>query len=77
MENKTLGDALKEIGVLLVASCCGRTPRAIYKWISKGSLPRTDFCGETDYANKIAKASKGKYTAKYLLEISKKRIGSK
>lgn len=41
-------------GVTAVALACGLSPRAIYKWISAGSMPRTEYTGETDYAKKIA-----------------------
>jgi hypothetical protein len=35
-----------------VAEACGCSPRAIYKWIANGSLPRTDYTEETSYAEK-------------------------
>lgn len=66
----TLSEAIKEIGVMAIASACGCSPRAIYKWMKKGSLPRTDFTGETDYADKIAYASEGKYSADLIKQIS-------
>ncbi|HHZ8330841.1 TPA: hypothetical protein ACWMBB_006645 [Pseudomonas aeruginosa] len=45
-------------GVTAVALACGLSPRAIYKWISAGSMPRTEYTGETDYAKKIARLAK-------------------
>ena len=45
-------------GVSAVAVACGKTPRAIYKWLAAGCLPRTDYTGETTYAAKIAALSK-------------------
>lgn len=62
MQSLVLGDVIRDIKVSVVASACGLTPKAIYKWISRGSLPRTEFTGETNYAEKIATASNGKYT---------------
>ena len=47
---KTIDDAG---GVPTVAQACGKTPRAIYKWLSADALPRTEYTGETKYAKKI------------------------
>lgn len=40
-------------GVAAVAQACEKSPRAVYKWLSAGSLPRTDYTGETSYAQRI------------------------
>lgn len=71
MQPKNLGEIIKQIRVPVVAKACDRTPRAIYKWISTGSLPRTEYTGETEYAAKIAAASGGQFTATQILQISK------
>ncbi|MFS0827625.1 hypothetical protein [Pseudomonas phoenicis] len=47
-------------GVAAVALACGKSRRAIYKWLSSGCLPRTDYTGETKYAEKIAALAKAK-----------------
>ncbi|TBW07885.1 helix-turn-helix domain-containing protein [Azotobacter chroococcum] len=44
-------------GVANAAAICGVSQRAVYKWISAGALPRTDYTGETDYAGRLAKAA--------------------
>lgn len=67
----TFSEAIKNIGVMAIASACGCSPRAIYKWMEKGALPRTDFTGETDYAGQIAGVSGGKYSAELIKLISR------
>ncbi|MEE3507770.1 MULTISPECIES: hypothetical protein [unclassified Pseudomonas] len=49
-------------GVPVVAMACGKSPRAVYKWLTADSLPRTEYTGETRYAERIAAlaAAKGK-----------------
>lgn len=71
MQAPALGDVIKSVKVSVVANVCGLTPKAIYKWIDRGTLPRTDFTGETDYAARIASVSDGRFTASEILEISK------
>jgi hypothetical protein len=44
-------------GVATASSICGVSQRAIYKWLTAGSLPRTEYTGETDYAARLAKAA--------------------
>lgn len=70
-ENPTLAEAIKEVGVMAISLACGCSTRSIYKWMKKGSLPRTDFTGETDYAGKIATASQGKFSPEFIKSISR------
>lgn len=51
--------AIKSVGVAEVAKACGISPRAVYKWLNKGSLPKTEFYGGTQYAMTIEKLSQG------------------
>lgn len=67
----TLSEVIKAIGVQSISIACECSPRAIYKWIEKGCLPRTDFTGETHYAELIACASAGKYSADLIKQISR------
>ncbi|MEZ2746331.1 hypothetical protein ACBQ16_14135 [Halopseudomonas bauzanensis] len=64
-----LKHAIKEAGgPAKAAEVCGISSRAIYKWLASGHLPRTEYTGETDYAQRLANASKGAFTADWLLE---------
>lgn len=53
------------------ANICGVSVRAVYKWLAAGSLPRTEYTGETCHAEKLANASCGKFTAEWLLDSAK------
>lgn len=53
-----IGNIRKILGVSYVA---------IKKWKEKGRFPRTDYTGETDYAETLANASNGAFTADELL----------
>ena len=67
-------EAINEIGgVEAAAKLTGVSGRAIYKWIERGKLPRTDYTGETNYAAKIAGHKKARFTADWLLQPQQKR----
>lgn len=69
---KTLRDALDAAGgVAAVASAIDRSDRAVYKWLEKGSLPRSEYTGETSYSAVIAKLSNGVLTAQQILDLGK------
>lgn len=54
----TLKTAIDQAGgPAAAAKVCGVSPRAIYKWLANESLPRTDYTGETDYAQALATAA--------------------
>lgn len=44
-------------GVKAVADKTKLTSRAVYKWATKGSLPRTEFSDETNYAEDLSELS--------------------
>jgi Prophage CP4-57 regulatory protein (AlpA). len=71
MNQKTLADVIKTVRVPVVAKACGVSQRAIYKWIDNGKLPRTDYTGETNYAEKIALVSNGLFSADTILTIGR------
>jgi hypothetical protein len=55
-------------GVVKAAELCGVSQRAVYKWIDRCSLPRTDYTGETHHARNLASASGGEFTEEWLLQ---------
>jgi len=63
--------AIKTVRVAVVADACGISPRAVYKWLEKGSLPTTEFYGRTKYASIIEQLSDGEFSAKKLLDESR------
>lgn len=60
-------------GIGAAAKACGRSYQALHKWRLVGSLPRTDYTGETRYALLLAEAAKHKgnaFDAAWLLGLS-------
>lgn len=45
-------------GPIAVAGSCLVSRQSVDKWIAKGSLPRTEYTGETNYAERIAALAK-------------------
>jgi predicted DNA-binding transcriptional regulator AlpA len=52
--------AAELLSVPVLAGICTVSPVAVYKWIKKGRLPRTEWTGETNYAGAIAQALAGR-----------------
>ncbi|RNF52969.1 hypothetical protein EBI00_02390 [Marinomonas hwangdonensis] len=68
---RSIHDQLTSVRVARVAEICGITRKAVYGWIARGRLPRTEYTKETNYAEKIEKATNGLVTAKELLKPAK------
>lgn len=52
------------------AKLCGVSLRAVYKWLQKDRLPRTEYTGETRYAETLASNSGDKFDAAWLLNAA-------
>ncbi|WP_312676866.1 DNA-binding protein, partial [Escherichia coli] len=48
-----------------------------YKWMDNGKLPRTEYTGETNYAEKIALESNGLFSADAILTIGRNKTTTK
>lgn len=66
----SLMQVIDEIGVVKVSALCGVSVRAVYKWRKANALPRTDYTGETNYADILAKALKRKVSRAEILRFS-------
>ena len=62
----TIAAVLKQVGLTKVATACAVTPSAVHKWKSQNRLPRTEWTGETRYAEKIAALHGGVTVAELL-----------
>lgn len=64
MNIKDLKSAIDAVGgITAAAAICGLSYVAVSKWVKQGHLPRTEFSRETRYAERLAAASNGKFTA--------------
>jgi predicted secreted protein len=52
-----------------VGKVCGTSGKAVMKWRNKGKPPRTEYTGETRYAESIERATEGKIPALSLLPV--------
>lgn len=76
-----LAFAFESVGGLgAAAKICGRSYQALNKWRQAARLPRTEYTGETQYAELLAEAAKRNgviFDAAWLLEECKRfHIGS-
>lgn len=76
MNQKTLEDVIKTVRVSVVADVCGVSQRAIYKWMDNGKLPRTEYTGETNYAENRS-CINGLFSADAILTIGRNKTTTK
>jgi hypothetical protein len=56
-------------GLKRIAHACGlKSYQSVLKWEAAGCLPRTEWTGETNYAEAIEQVTDGKVTRKALLK---------
>ncbi|NPU91421.1 MAG: hypothetical protein HPY82_05860 [Gammaproteobacteria bacterium] len=69
----TLHQAVESVGgPEQAASHCGVSKRAVYKWLARKRLPRTEYTGETNYAEILADKAIGlNFTKEELLNSLK------
>lgn len=49
-----LSTIITSVGLTRIARACGVAPSAVHRWKSRNTLPRTEWTGETRYAQVIA-----------------------
>jgi hypothetical protein len=54
-----LSAAIEKVGLVALARGLNRTHQALRKWERNGRLPRTEWTGETNYAEQIEKLTGG------------------
>jgi hypothetical protein len=62
-----LADAIEQVGLVALARALSLTHQAIRKWERAGRLPRTEWTGETNYAEQIERLTGGRVTKAMLL----------
>lgn len=71
MEIKDIKTAIQAVGgIPEAARICGRSYVAVSKWVKQGHLPRTEYSDETHYAERLAAASNGAFTADELKAVA-------
>ena len=70
--------AIDQIGLQPAGKLCNVSWQAVAKWLKEG-LPRSEWTGETKYAEILAKATNGKVKKKAILEFhnAKRRLKSR
>lgn len=71
MTENLISKAIKIVGIYKLGKACGISYQAIYRWETKGRLPRTEWTGETNYASRIEEATKGVITRDQLLNLKR------
>lgn len=49
-----VSSVIDAVGLSRIARACGVVPSAVHRWKSRNRLPRTEWTGETNYAQTIA-----------------------
>lgn len=61
-------------GIQKIADICGVRTSAAWRWFQRGHLPRTEWTGETRYAELIEAATQSAVTKAELLAHAPKRV---
>jgi hypothetical protein len=69
MKTNHITETIKMVGLTRLASLLGVTYQAVRKWEVRGRLPRTEWTGETVYAEKIEQATNGQISKVMLLTL--------
>jgi hypothetical protein len=59
MMDMNIATVISEVGLTRIAKACNRSPATVHKWKSRNRLPRTEWTGETNYAETIARLHGG------------------
>lgn len=69
MAKNAVEKLIEKYGLTEIARAAGVTPPAVQVWGKRKKLPRTEYTGETKYAEKIEKFTNGEFTKEMLLKI--------
>lgn len=64
-------EIIDHLGASQVAKVCNVSVRAVYKWRAVNALPRTEYTGETNYAQSLATMLESGLSETDILEMSK------
>lgn len=68
LDETPLAKVVRSIGGQVKAGeSCGVSAAMVGKWIRQQHLPRTEYTGETNYAEALSKATGGRYSKKWIL----------
>lgn len=67
---KSLKHIIDSLGAAKVADLCGISVRAVYKWRTSNSLPRTEYTGETRYSEILSQALENVISAEEIRNFS-------
>ena len=67
---ESLKHIIDSLGAAKVADLCGISVRAVYKWRTSNSLPRTEYTGETQYSEILSQALENVISAEEIRNFS-------